>query len=69
VLPLLLALGLAACAAGSFVPSVGAPIFAVIGGVLLGPLARRLAGRAPRPLAAPRERVPAAEPAARDRPA
>jgi uncharacterized integral membrane protein (TIGR00698 family) len=47
VLPLLLALGLAAFAAGSLVPSVGAPIFAVAGGVLLSPLARRATGQAP----------------------
>jgi len=47
VLFLLLGLGLAAFTAGSFVPAVGAPLFAVAGGVLLSPLARRLARRGP----------------------
>ena len=46
VLPLLLVLGLAACTAGAFVPSVGAPVFAVAGGVLLSRAARRLPDRA-----------------------
>jgi uncharacterized integral membrane protein (TIGR00698 family) len=45
VLLLLLALGLAAGTAGWFVPSVGAPIFAVAGGVLLSPLAKTVASR------------------------
>jgi uncharacterized integral membrane protein (TIGR00698 family) len=40
VLPLLLALGLAACTVGALVPSVGAPVFAVAGGVLLSRVAR-----------------------------
>jgi uncharacterized integral membrane protein (TIGR00698 family) len=39
---LLVALGLAAVAGGAFVPVVGAPILAVVGGVLLSPLARRM---------------------------
>jgi uncharacterized integral membrane protein (TIGR00698 family) len=38
---LLLALGLAAVVGGSLVPAVGAPIFAIAGGVLLSPFVRR----------------------------
>jgi uncharacterized integral membrane protein (TIGR00698 family) len=38
---LILALGLAAVGGGAFLPVVGAPVFAVVGGILLSPIARR----------------------------